>query len=211
MPPGWAEENKGPQTLIITGTLTAVTFFFLLGRIYSRFLSAKKLGVDDYLVILSIVSAFCPSMLHLHLQLRNERTYIPHFIQILGFAYLGLATEAIKAGAGRHVATLTPAQIERAIFMTVVSFVPGVTSFMVPKFAVIILLAKLLNPERFHRIIMWIVSVLYLLIVAGMLTINFAQCSPAEGQWKVELVAQGKATCIDRAITVNYALMVGSE
>jgi hypothetical protein len=132
-------------------------------------------------------------------------------VQILSFTYIGFATEAIKAGGGRHVATLTPDQISRAVFMTVVSFVPGVTSFMVPKFAVVILLAKLLNPGRVHKTVMWIVSTIYFLLVAGMLTINFAQCSPAEGQWNFELVAQGKATCIDRAITVNYALALGSK
>ena len=54
--PGWAQENKGPLILGVTGTLTAITFFFVAGRIYSRIVSLGRLGIDDYIVILCIVS-----------------------------------------------------------------------------------------------------------------------------------------------------------
>jgi hypothetical protein len=54
--PGWAQENKGPLILGVTGTLTAITFFFVAGRIYSRMISIGRLGMDDYIVILCIVS-----------------------------------------------------------------------------------------------------------------------------------------------------------
>jgi hypothetical protein len=53
--PGWAQENKGPLILGVTGTLTAITLFFVAGRIYSRMISLGRLGIDDYIVILCIV------------------------------------------------------------------------------------------------------------------------------------------------------------
>ncbi len=81
---------------------------------------------------------------------------------------------------------------------------PGVTSFVAPKFAVIILLAKLLNPSRIPVVCMWMMSVIYLLLTVGMLTINFAQCNPAAAQW-----GGAEGTCWDRRITVDYALTVG--
>lgn len=102
------------------------------------------------------------------------------------------------------MATLPPEDIPHAIYYTVVSFVPGVTSFTIPKFAVVILLAKVLNPGRWHRVFMWVISILYLLMSAGMLAINFAQCTPAAAQW-----GGAPGTCWDRRITVDYAIALG--
>ncbi len=111
---------------------------------------------------------------------------------------------AAHYGGGRHIATLEPWQITNVIKLTVISFVPGVTSFVPPKFAVVILLAKLLNPSRIHLICMWIMSIVYLLLAAAMLAIKFAQCTPAAAQW-----GGAEGTCWDRRITVDYALTVG--
>lgn len=101
--------------------------------------------------------------------------------------------------------TLDPADVSMAVYYTVVSFVPGVTSFMLPKFAVTILLARLLAPRRIHKTIMWVICVLYLLLTAGMLVINFAQCTPAAAQW-----GGAEGTCWDRKITVDYAIALGA-
>ncbi|KAK3324941.1 hypothetical protein B0H66DRAFT_107629 [Apodospora peruviana] len=177
-PPGFAEENKGPLILGVTSSLTALTLLFVLARVYSRILSANRLAVDDYIVILCIC---------------------------LSISYVGVAAVAISYGGGRHVAILDPADVTMAVKYTVISFVPGVSSFIIPKFAVVILLAKLLNPGRIHKTIMWVVSILYLLLAAGMLVINFAQCTPAAAQW-----GGAEGTCWDRKITVDYALALGA-
>ena len=78
------------------------------------------------------------------------------------------------------------------------------SSFIIPKFAGVILLAKLLDPGTIHTTCMWIVSVLYFLLALGMLIINFCQCSPIAAQW-----GGAVGTCIDRKITVDYALALG--
>jgi hypothetical protein len=87
--------------------------------------------------------------------------------------------------------------------LTVISFVPGLSSFMFPKFAVIVLLAKLLNPTRAHIYVMWGISVVYFLMVCAMLSLNFGQCSPVAAQWN-----EVPGTCMDRAIVVHYAMAV---
>lgn len=122
----------------------------------------------------------------------------------MSIAYVILASRAIAYGGGRHLLTLPQEDVPKAIYYTVVSFVPGVSSFTIPKFAVVILLAKVLNPGRIHKTIMWIISVLYLLMSAGMLVINFAQCTPAAAQW-----GGAEGTCWDRKITVDYAMALG--
>ncbi|KAK1756667.1 hypothetical protein QBC47DRAFT_319740 [Echria macrotheca] len=175
--PGFSEENKGPLILTVTSVLTSVAFVFVTGRIYSRIISVGKLAADDYIVILCILLCIC---------------------------YVALAAVAISYGGGRHVATLEPYQVMNAVYYTVVSFVPGVTSFIIPKFAGVILLARLLNPRRVHVYIMWAISIVYLLLGAGMLAINFGQCTPAAAQWGAV-----EGTCWDRQITVDYALALG--
>ncbi|KAM7200357.1 hypothetical protein V8F20_005334 [Naviculisporaceae sp. PSN 640] len=174
----YAAENKGPVILGVTTSLTILTFLFVAARIYSRFLSHGKLAIDDYIVIVCIC---------------------------LSISYVALGACAISYGGGRHVTTLDPADVSKAVYYIVVSFVPGVTSFMLPKFAVVILLARLLAPRKPHRIIMWIICVLYLLLTAGMLVINFAQCTPAAAQW-----GGAEGTCWDRKITVDYAIALGA-
>ena len=76
---------------------------------------------------------------------------------------------------------------------------------MVPKFAVVILLAKILNTGKTHRRIMWVISVVYFLIMLGMVIINFAQCTPAATQW-----GGSKGKCWPRVITMAYAFLSGS-
>jgi len=115
-----------------------------------------------------------------------------------------LASFAIKYGGGRHLLTLPPDYVPKAIYYTVVSFVPGVLSFTIPKLAVVILLAKILDPSRLHKIIMWIISILYVMLSIGMLVINFVQCNPPSAQWNGPI-----EKCWNRKITVDYAMALG--
>ncbi|KAK4164049.1 hypothetical protein QBC43DRAFT_289282 [Cladorrhinum sp. PSN259] len=175
--PGWSQENKGPTIMGITGAMTLFTTMFVAARLYSRVISMGRIFIDDYVVIFSIVLCYC---------------------------YLGLAGTAIAYGGGRHLMTLSPDNIQSALFFIIISFVPGVSGFVIPKFAVVILLAKLLNPGRTHRIIMWVISVSYFLMMIGMLVINFAQCTPAAAQW-----GGAEGVCWNRKYTVDYSMALG--
>jgi hypothetical protein len=73
-------------------------------------------------------------------------------------------------------------------------------SFTLPKFAVVILLAKVLNPGRGHKAFMWVVSILYLLLSTGQITLNFTECRPVAAVW-----GGAKGTCWDRRILFSYA------
>lgn len=112
---------------------------------------------------------------------------------------------AISYGAGRHAPTIPFDEAMIAVKYIVISFVPGVSSFMFPKFAGIILLARLLNPGKAHRMIMWFISLFYLAAGIVMLTFNFCQCQPAAAQW-----GGAVGTCWDRRIVVNYAIFMSS-
>lgn len=55
--PGYADENKGPLIIGVISALTGLTLLFVVGRVWSRFLSIGKLAIDDYIVIGCIVCA----------------------------------------------------------------------------------------------------------------------------------------------------------
>ncbi|KAK4039654.1 hypothetical protein C8A01DRAFT_16397 [Parachaetomium inaequale] len=175
--PGWAQENRAPLILGVTSAMTALALLFVVGRIYSRLIAFGGLGLGDYIVIICI---------------------------LLSISYIVLTAIAVSYGVGRHVTTVPQEDIRHAMHYTIVSFMPGILSFAIPKFAVIILLAKLLNPGRWHRVIMWIISILYLLLSAGMLVLNIARCQPVAAQW-----GEAKGTCWALRITINYAIAVG--
>ena len=54
--PGWAEEDKGPLLLGVMGTMTGLALVFVVARVYCRLISLGRLGFDDYILILSVVS-----------------------------------------------------------------------------------------------------------------------------------------------------------
>lgn len=124
---------------------------------------------------------------------------------MINILFLILVGVAVSHGAGRHVDALDPAETSKSVYFTLVAFVPGVISFTIPKFAVLLLLVKILSPGRIHRRIMWVISVIYGMAIIGMAVINFAQCTPAATQWGG---AQGR--CWSRGITYGYSLMIGS-
>lgn len=174
--PGWAQETQGPVIVGVTSALTSLSTLFVIGRLYSRILSIGKFQIDDYIMIFSMM---------------------------LSWAFVGMGSAAVYYGGGRHLFTLDMENLGMVLKLTVISFVPGLSSFMFPKFAVVILLAKLLNPSKLHKYFMWAISLLYLIMIVVMLTLNFAQCTPAASQW-LEL----PGTCMDRKYVVYYAMTV---
>ncbi|PKS08073.1 hypothetical protein jhhlp_006685 [Lomentospora prolificans] len=176
-PSSYQAENRGPTIIAVIASTTAVAVLFIAARMYSRHLAARRFWIDDYLIVLS---------------------------GLLSIAYIALTAAAVHFGAGRHATTLEPADRNKSILLINIAFVPGVLCFVIPKFAVVILLSRILNPGRTHRRIMWVVSVIYGALAVGLLVVNFTQCSPPAALWGE---AEGK--CLDRRVIVNYALAVG--
>jgi hypothetical protein len=120
---------------------------------------------------------------------------------MLGISYVVLTAIAVSHGIGRHSATLRPEDISYAVKYLYISFAPGMLSFAVPKFAVVILLIKILYPGRWHQAVIWVVSILYLLMVVAMLAVDFVLCIPATAQW-----GEADWKCWDRGSIMDYAI-----
>lgn len=122
----------------------------------------------------------------------------------MGILFVALAGVGIHYGGGQHAADLDPEDLRKSIYYTLIGFAPGAMSFTFPKFAVVILLVKILDPGKTHRRVMWVVSVLFGLFSISAVIINFAQCQPPAKQW-----GGADGTCWPRNIIVVYGTALG--
>lgn len=49
--------GRGAQIIATVGTLTAISALFVAARVYVRFRMMRHLGLDDYLILLSMVGS----------------------------------------------------------------------------------------------------------------------------------------------------------
>jgi hypothetical protein len=54
--PGWAQEDGRPLTLGVMGAMIGLALVFVIARVYCRIISLGRLGMDDYIVVVCIVS-----------------------------------------------------------------------------------------------------------------------------------------------------------
>lgn len=120
---------------------------------------------------------------------------------------LGLAIAGVKSGNGQHFVMLSNEQKSGAIFYTIAGFCPGVLSFGVPKLAVVALLTKIMNPGRKHKIFLWTMASVCLVLLFGCVVFLFAQCTPARSQWDFAV----KGTCWSPWVLIYYAIVAGSK
>ncbi|KAF5024824.1 hypothetical protein F66182_3063 [Fusarium sp. NRRL 66182] len=179
LPPDVAAQNKGPVMMAVMYSFTALSSLTVAGRIFSRHRKLGHLATDDYIIILSL-----------------------GFV----FTYVGCWTVAILAGSGRHEATLTVTDLERAMFFTMVGLVPGVLSLALPKFAVVSLLIKILFPSTRHVRLLWGLAIANLVLMLGAFVFHFSECDPPSARWTV----YAPAKCRSSTATIVYSVAVGS-
>ncbi|KAK4122267.1 hypothetical protein N657DRAFT_646950 [Parathielavia appendiculata] len=180
LPPEKAAESNGPQMLIIGWTFTAIATLFVTGRIFSRFKKLGRIGTGDYFVLVSLA---------------------------LGYIYITIVTVAVDAGSGRHLYALTVPQAERALLFTFISFIPGILSFTMPKFAVVMLIRDLLNPSPGHLRAIWALAIVNAVLIVISITFTYAQCDPPRAQWTIGL----KARCWNPIVLVATSITMSAS
>ncbi|KAG7062682.1 integral membrane protein [Colletotrichum scovillei] len=174
----WKAQDKGPTIVIVCWVVTAISTSFVIGRIYVRGKIMKKFQSDDWFIILG---------------------------QFCGYISTALSTIAVTYGNGRHMSLLSIEQQEGAILWTTAAFCPGIMSFGLPKLAVVSLLVRLMNPDRYHKWFLWWMGIwcqLTLFVTAGLL---LGRCTPARSLWDFSV----KGTCFDVNILVAYCIYAG--
>lgn len=67
------------------------------------------------------------------------------------------------------------------------AYVPGIQTLGFPKLAVIALLSRLLDPNRYHLIFLWFMGIICCLSLTAMVMLLLLQCSPPRALWDFSL------------------------
>lgn len=181
--PGSPSDDKGPRILSILWALTGFTTVVVATRIYIRCALLRKVGIDDYLIVFSL---------------------------ILGLVYCGITTANVHIGYGKHVYVLEEDDVERAMLLNSLSFLFGILSFAIPKLAVASLLNRVLNPSLAHRIWIWFITGFAFVVCCICIIMLFTMCDPPKALWQAHLVLEGQAKCKNVWILIDYAIFTGA-
>ncbi|KAI1323499.1 integral membrane protein [Xylariaceae sp. FL0255] len=197
----WAAENKGVETIVICWTVIAIATLFVIARLYVRRCIQKRLELDDYLIVASIVSPFSLSFLD-----RGTTNGTIFSLQICSYLSTALSTVSVNDGNGKHFAILSTQQQEETIMWTIAGFCPGVMSFGLPKLAVVVLLTRLLNPGRLHAAFLWFLGVATILVLAATVGVLVGRCQPSRAQWDFSV----PGTCFSTMVLASYCIFAGA-
>lgn len=113
---------------------------------------------------------------------------------------------AVDHGNGQHYQTLSIEQQERVRLWTLAAFCPGVMCFGLPKFAVVTLLTRLMNPSKKHRWFLWGMTIWCLLTLFATVGTLLGQCTPTRAMWNFDM----DIDCVNPTHIVNFSLYAGA-
>ncbi|CAJ2508350.1 Uu.00g133760.m01.CDS01 [Anthostomella pinea] len=176
----WAREDKGTVIVVSCWTVIAFATLFVIARLYVRGIIQKRLRLDDYIIVAAIICSYLST---------------------------ALSTLSVYHGDGKHMSLLSVKQQEGSILWTTAGFCPGVMSFGLPKLAVVVLLTRLLNPDRLHRYFLWFLGMFTQLVLLATVGVLIGRCYPANAQWDFSITDK---TCFSTHILAAYCIFAGS-
>ncbi|CAG7953771.1 unnamed protein product [Penicillium nalgiovense] len=185
MDPEYINQTKGPRILGIFWSFFSVSVVMISLRLYIRARMLRNIGLDDYIIVAAM---------------------------IMVASYTILTTVNVVLGYGSHTSVLMERGgmdlVERILVINYADFALGIISFTTPKLAVAALLNRIMNPGRFHRIWLWILTGSVFVTSSICIIVLFTMCDPPQALWKIRLMTEG-ATCRPTKILVGYAIFTG--
>ncbi|KXH65361.1 integral membrane protein [Colletotrichum nymphaeae SA-01] len=175
----YSTDNKGPGIIVAICIIVGISTIFVAMRLFVRIKILGQTHLDDHLSVLSLP---------------------------LSYTTIALEIWAIRCGNGRHADTLSQEQQSAAILSTISGFPPNVLAYTVPKFAVVALLVRILNPGKMHQVVLWGMATGCLVLVSLCIIILFAQCKPTHAQWDFTVTEK---SCWSPWVLVNVAILTG--
>ncbi|KAK1545825.1 integral membrane protein [Colletotrichum paranaense] len=176
----YSTDNKGPGIIVAICIIVGISTLFVAMRLFVRIKILGQTHLDDHLTVLSL---------------------------LLSYTTIALEIWAIRCGNGRHADTLSQEQQSAAILSTTSGFPPNVLAYTIPKFAVVALLVRILNPGRMHQVLLWGMATGCLVLVSLCIIILFAQCTPTHAQWDSKVTEK---SCWSPWVLVNVAILTGA-
>ncbi|EGO55971.1 hypothetical protein NEUTE1DRAFT_112432 [Neurospora tetrasperma FGSC 2508] len=175
----YMQANKGPGVIAVITTIVAISTVFVFARLFVRTRILGKVEVDDCLILLGLACAWI---------------------------CVGMTIASVYHGFGRHFDVLPLDGKQQMIKWAFFSFTPSILAFTIPKFAVVTLLTRLLNPARWHRVFLWVLVSTCQVAILGCAIILFAQCTPSRAQWDFSIT---NVKCWSPWLLVRYSMVAG--
>ncbi|RGP79539.1 integral membrane pth11 [Fusarium longipes] len=180
--PEYLAETRGPAIRTVTWLSVFLPFVLVSLRIYTRLFIRKVFGLDDWVIVLSLVSSLPP----------RHPTQTDNRQKIILIVYGAIIEAAVKLGLGRHLQWLLTAAPENAVPLAflgqicqpfvVMSCALGKTSFSIS-------LMRLAVQPFMHRFLWFIViSMLTLHILISIIV--FVRCKDPRTTWNPAIVSE---------------------
>ncbi|KAI0544972.1 hypothetical protein F4679DRAFT_562986 [Xylaria curta] len=174
--------NRGAGLVVVAWILGAIGSSLLAMRIYTRAVIIKKIGWDDWTMVLAVALALVTGV---------------------------IVTLMVHYGVGRHTVYLSEEQRINAVYMIWLSvpFSPG--SAAIGKISIALLLMRLMNRNRRQEAFLW--GLIFFLIVVNLVLIivTFAQCTPVTFLWN-RVGSNSRGTCWTPSVQQNYGYFQGA-
>lgn len=202
-----ATENRGPTTLGVIISVSVLSSLFTAARLFVRGKILRRLYLDDYLIIASMVSNSHHVTLCRDFSENSSITFsrAQRISQVCGWFNVGTVAVSLAHGFGLHSDRLSHNQETNVMFWAIVGFPAGVMAIGLPKLAVVALLTRVLNPSKRHKRYLWAMGLLCLLNLIICIIILFAQCQPTRLLWNTSVIG----TCWSRWISINFSIYSG--
>ncbi|PGH00227.1 hypothetical protein GX51_05924 [Blastomyces parvus] len=174
------QADKGPLILVIIWVVTCLTTVLVGARLYVRVRIVRNVGLDDWLILLSM---------------------------ILNFAFVILVTVSIYYGFGKHQDTLTPEQIRGSRLNAQIGSLFGILAISIPKLGVAAMLNRILVPTPFHRNMVWVLSGFSTLVGCICFPVLMTICHPHQATWDKRIK---NAKCRDPSSSTDFLIFHGA-
>ncbi|KAI1125486.1 hypothetical protein F5Y10DRAFT_268024 [Nemania abortiva] len=174
--------KMGTGLVVAAWVLGAAGSSLLTMRMYTRTFILKKVGWDDWTMVLAVVLALVTNI---------------------------IVTLMVHYGVGRHAIYLREEQRVNAVYMIWLSAPFSPSSAAVGKISIALLLLRLMNRNRWWETFLWILISLLVIVNLLLIIITFAQCTPVTFLWnRVGSGAHG--TCWPPTVQQDYGYFQGA-
>jgi hypothetical protein len=178
-----AQQNLGRTLDIIAWLFAAIAIIIVSVRCYVRLKVIRRVGIDDWLILLTLVSPTIPSGIRIS-------PILIFFSQALALGDSSFCSVAVHWGLGRHIQFLTPEQIKYSIKWVYLCEFFAIMSPGFGRISFALLLLGLIPPTKWRRRFLWTVISIQFIVDVGTVLISFCQCRPLAGFWDQSIEAE---------------------
>jgi hypothetical protein len=176
-------DDLGPAVVSVTWIFALFALAIISARFYVRLSIIKRLTVDDYVILITLVI----------LKAVQNHILITYYaaIQLIGLRMSVKLTISTHWGLGKHVEALK-SHPERIIYAVKSMYISEFFTIMAPGFGRIsfaLLLIALVPYSETRRRFLWFVVTIQFIADIATVIISFSQCRPIQGFWDSNMKA----------------------